>query len=394
MKKLFGLLILTMALVCLFSSCAEIEITINPDGKTCTIVDMNYQAEHLTIPGWVSGLTVTGIGNDVFHGHFNLKTVVIPDSVTHIGINAFASCTSLEIVALPASLESIGQGAFSNCRSLHSITLPDGVTSIGAGAFSVCESITRINIPDGVTDISSRAFSSTSITEIKIPDSVRYIGEAAFSGCEGLTSVKIPDSVGVIDRNAFQYCKGLVNIELGEGVRYIGSEVFAHCDNIRSIHLPASLSEIDPLAFVNCPALSSITVDEDNPYFKSIDGNLYSKDGSTLVRYAVGKNALKIKVIDGVKTIGKAAFYGSLISTVIFPEGLEAIEEMAFALSSRLTKLVIPDSIVTIDRTAFPPDYYSNSYTIYYRGSEESWNSKEGIDLGEMRMIFNHKGDQ
>ena len=35
--------------------------------------------------------------------------------------------------------------------------------------------------------------------------------------------------------------------------------------------------------------ITAINVPEENPYFQSIDGNLYNKDGTILIQYAIGK---------------------------------------------------------------------------------------------------------
>jgi hypothetical protein len=41
--------------------------------------------------------------------------------------------------------------------------------------------------------------------------------------------------------------------------------------------------------FHSCYSITNIMVKESNAKYQSIDGNLYTKDGKTLVCYAVGK---------------------------------------------------------------------------------------------------------
>ena len=56
--------------------------------------------------------------------------------------------------------------------------------------------------------------------------------------------------------------------------------------------------------------LKEITVGENNTAYKSIDGNLYSKDGTVLIKYAVGNDAKELIIPEGVTTIGEYAIYG------------------------------------------------------------------------------------
>ena len=76
------------------------------------------------------------------------------------------------------------------------------------------------------------------------------------------------------------------------------------CENTR-IEIPSTyegiaVTSIEEGAFLDCIALTSISVDENNTVYKSIDGNLYSKDGKTLVQYAVGKQDKSFVIPDSV----------------------------------------------------------------------------------------------
>ncbi|MBR7100346.1 MAG: leucine-rich repeat domain-containing protein, partial [Clostridia bacterium] len=95
-------------------------------------------------------------------------------------------------------------------------------------------------------------------------------------------------------------------------------------------------------------------VDEDNRYYKSIDGNLYTKDGKTLVQYASGKTATQFIIPDSVTSIGEGAFaYCYDLTSVVIPESVTSIEESAFAYCNNLTNIVIPDSVTSIGTWAF-----------------------------------------
>ncbi len=84
-------------------------------------------------------------------------------------------------------------------------------------------------------------------------------------------------------------------------------------------------------AFNACYRLTNIIVSEKNTAYKSIDGNLYSKDGATLVRYAIGKRATSFTIPDGVTSIGSYAFEShENLRNIIIPDCVERIGYYAF----------------------------------------------------------------
>ena len=150
-------------------------------------------------------------------------------------------------------------------KDANSFDIPDGVETIATEAFCNCTLLTDITIPDGVVTINPQAFKNCSALEyIEIPDSVKYLDYGIFTGCTSLETAIIGDGVSSF-LNIFDYCTSLKTIELG-----------------------SSISEID-FASATLPSLESITVDENNPYFASVDGCLVSKDGTNLIIYPNGK---------------------------------------------------------------------------------------------------------
>ena len=312
------------------------------DGVTSIGISAFYYCSSLT--SVVIGDSVTSIGDEVFKGCSSLTSVVIGDSVTSIGDNAFSSCRSLTSVVIPDSVTSIGDSAFAWCSSLTSVVIPDSVTSIGNSAFSNCSSLTSVVIGNSVTSIADDAFSGCrSLTSVVIPDSVTSIGREAFYGCSSLKSVVIPDSVTSIGAWAFKGCSSLTSVVIGDGVTSIGNSAFEDCSSLTSVVIPDSVTSIGDGAFADCSGLTSVEVSEDDTAYKSINGNLYSKDGKTLIQYAIGKTDSEFIISDGVTSIGNRAFYGC----------------------SSLTSVVIGDSVTTIDDEAFKD---CNNLSVYYNG--------------------------
>ena len=324
----------------------------------------------LEVPAEIDGYKVTGIDSYVFGCCEGLKNIILPEGVKRIEDYAFLDCDSLESITLPEGVESIGKGAFRRCVSLKNITLPEGITSIEEGVFFACSSLESITLPEGV----------------------KSIGSEAFSHCVSLKDITLPEGMESIGSEAFSHCYSLKNITLPEGVESIGSGAFKYCDSLESITLPGSVTSIEPTAFATF-GNTQIIVSENNEKFCSVDGVLFDKNKEVLIA-CVNKKAYKIP--EGVTTIGKQAFSGSMwFESIVLPEGVTSIEEgafwgkplesitlpegvtrvgiAAFMYCEYLKSIMLPKSLTSIDTEAF---YNCNNLTdVYYAGSEEEWNS-------------------
>jgi len=350
-------------------SSAGLEFSLNADGKSYTVTGIGTCTETEIVIGIYNNLIVTSIGSYAFEDCDSLTSVTIGNSVTSIGYDAFSYCYSLEAVYITdiAKWCGVSFGNYSanplyyannlylNGELVTSLVIPDSVTSIGYGAFYYCSSLTSVVIPDSVTSIGSYAFCyCSSLTSVVIPDSVTSIGSYAFYDCSSLTSVIIPDSVTSIGSYAFCHCSSLTSVVIPDSVTSIDSSAFEYCSSLTSIVIPDSVTSIGSYAFSGCSSLASITVSENNPNYKSIDGNLYTKDGKRLIQYAIGKQATSFEIPSGVESISSSAFENcSSLTSVVIPDSLTSIGSSAFYDCSSLTSVVIPDSVTSIGSSAF-----------------------------------------
>ncbi len=196
-------------------------------------------------------------------------------------------------------------------------------------------------------------------TEVIIPDTyngklVTSIGNSAFYNCDSLTSIVIPNSVEAIGYGAFSSCDRLTSITIGNSVTNIGYEAFSHCYNLTSIVIPNSVEAIGEFAFSDCYSLTSIEVSEQNSNYKSIDGVLYSKDGTTLICYPIGKTATKFTIPNSVTNIGDEAFrHCDSLTSIVIPNSVTNIGNSVFESCDSLTSIVIPNSVEAIGEYAF-----------------------------------------
>ena len=194
---------------------------------------------------------------------------------------------------------------------------------------------------------------------------------------------------------AFECSSALTEVVLPQSLTKIGGAAFENCNFIGELFIPKNVSVIDGYAFWGT-SFTAITVDKDNECYKSIDGNLYTKDGKTLLNYAAGKEDVYFKVPDGVEVIGERAFFCAYrLVSISLPEGLTKIEAGAFSCCFALKQIVIPDTVKEIGVAAFSScselksivlpvsvkvvgqEAFSdcNQFeSVYYFGTQKNWN--------------------
>ena len=296
---------------------------VSADGTYAEVVGYNGTATKVKIASEYNGLPLKHIYDNAFAGA-TITSIVIPDSVTSIGNNAFGACSNLTSVVIGNSVTAIGNNAFRDCYNLISIVIPNSVTAIGQSVFSNCYSLTSVIISDSITSIGYCVFYNCyRLTSIVIPDGVTSIGQHAFE-YTGLTSIVIPDSVTSIDSDAFNSCSNLASVVIGNSVTSISSSAFEYCSNLQ-------FNEYE-----NCKYLGS----KDNPYFALIE--------------VTTKIMSSYTIHEDTKVIAESAFWNcSRLTSIVIPNSVTSIGYYAFNSCSSLTSVVIGDSVTSIGSSAF-----------------------------------------
>lgn len=167
--------------------------------------------------------------------------------------------------------------------------------------------------------------------ELDIPTEISYNGQTyavksiswlAFGNCTELTKVRIPKTIERVIHHVLSGGNGRVSDD---------------CMN----------------PFAGCTALESIEVDEDNPIFKTVDGILFSKDGTRLYCYPGGLKAESYTVPDSVTWIGYTAFKANdYLVTVTLPERMERLCP-AFSGCTKLEKVCLPKNLTHLEAYMF-----------------------------------------
>lgn len=180
-----------------------------------------------------------------------------------------------------------------------------------------------LNISDSDTD---KMFK---IVEQFSPDSWFIFADSSKTILSGLTTegrkqsaVFIPNSVKIIYNGVFDYT-GLTTIIIPESVEYI-----------------------DEPAFQDATKLTSIDVAPNNLYYCDIDGILYNKNKTEIVKYPQAKKDNSFIIPGSVTTIGDGAFDNCAeLTTITIPNSVSNIEEGTFRDCKELTTITIPNSV-------------------------------------------------
>ena len=166
------------------------------------------------------------------------------------------------------------------------------------------------------------------VTELVLPAGLEEIPDNAF----GLTESSLDgNSVGAFWGGDAQWVYGTislgkVSVEEGSALKRIGKYAFYGTYNTSEQGTGLSVTEID---LSNAAQLEIID------------------------DYAFARQEAQKAVLPGVRVIGENAFYQSALTEVVMAEGVEEIRALAFAGDRWLTKLDLPESVLTIGNMAF-----------------------------------------
>ena len=311
-----------------------------------------------------------------------------------IGRSAFYNCTSLKTVNAN-SMGSVGKTAFYNCpiSSFDATVIGD----IGDSAFASTGSLEGLALGYGVTSIGSQAFASSKITEMVIPDSVKSIGEYAFNGCTAMKNLTLGEGIEKIGRDAFcnltnltqldyniinypdlpssnsndelfymlGYNSNGVTVNVGKNVERIPAYLFCpsntnYPNRIIALSIAADEIEIGRSAFYNCTSLKTVNANSMGSVGKTAFYNCPISSFDATVIGDIGDSAFAstgslegLTLGYGVTSVGRWAFGDSKITEMVIPDSVKSIGEYAFSGCNAMTSLTLGEGIEKIGRNAF-----------------------------------------
>lgn len=349
-----------------FNECGSLTSISIPSGVTS--VSGFYRCTSLTSVSLPN--TVTDLNG--FNHCYSLKEINIPNSVITIG--GFSNCTNISRVVMPDSVKIIWGNSFSNCYSLTQVTLGSGLEDIKDDAFRNCYALyeicnkssivlDRASDENGcITYYGARVITDESQSRIQnINDFIVYKGDGyvillRYIGDNDVITLPSFDDCPqyTINSRAFYMNDVVSKVTVPEGVTGILNYVFSECKSLTVVNLPASVSLIDRSAFNNSNALTAININSANEKYKSINGVLYSKNGTQLLCYPKSKPDTHFTIPHGVLEIASGTFDNcrNLVSVTI-PDSVTKINGGAFSQCYSLSSVNIPSSVKEIGDRAF-----------------------------------------
>ena len=257
------------------------------------------------------------------------------------------------------NVTSIGNNAFENCSGLSSITIPKSITHIANSAFYGCTGIKELHIEDSEIPIScnKQYYDPTDDFFEDSPIEYMYIGRdiinysfSYFSKWKNtLKTVVIGDGMTIIPNSIFDSCYKLSSITIPDNVRQIENYAFYYC-NIAEINLVEGLESIGIAAFAGCD-IKSLTIPNS---VTSIGRNAFNE--TTQLESIVVESGNKVYDSRNecnaiIETATRTLIRGC--KTTIIPKEITNIANTAFYGCLGLTEIEIPSNITSVGNSAF-----------------------------------------
>ena len=318
----------------------------------------------------------------------NAKSLVKIDmsgasNLTTISDRAFCYCQNLTTVTFPTQnhITSVGEDAFSRTpwQNNYFDENESGMIVIGTALYKYTgdglDEITVIDLNElnlsttTVFNVSPGCFAEVdNLTTVMLIDNIDYIHNNAFNGLTALEQVVVSPTTQLtyIGENAFSGCTKFMSTDnthnISDGAIVIGNVLYRLLDkDATTYNVKSNIEHIAPGAFANCTKLATVTF-EDASKIKSSGKDAFidtvwiqnDADGFTIINGVLAevfsqdfKNR-NVTIPDDVTIVSEYSFgsYARYIETIEFREGVEKIEDYAFAGASSVRSFIFTDTVL------------------------------------------------
>lgn len=265
----------------------------------------------------------------------------------------------------------------------YRLWLADDSTEVTQNQWSIINAALNISLPEGITGIKNGLFNGgyvngsrtgnadTNIQSITMA-SIEEFEPYMFTGCTSLSTVTINGGADIVHDYAFAYEytdksnpdaannseSNLTTFRMTKGGTTIGDYAFQNNTKLVNVTISPEVTELGLRPFKDCTSLTDVSF-AGGPYFTCEDSIIYGKSNgakSSVVQCLESRNrTVGEKELTGVKALQDEAFMdctniGSIDMSLSY---IERIPQYAFANTSNLFEVIIPNTCKSISNNAF-----------------------------------------
>lgn len=281
--------------------------------------------------------------------------VVIPEVVTYQG-------QSLEV-------KNVSRKAFRGNPNITSVTIPGSVTALHDSLFVGCKKLKEVIIQDSDVPLSHEwdTFADCSVEKL-------YMGRNFFIGFQG---------------------RSIRKLTIGPKVTTLAPYAFGG-SQLSKVYIPATVLKIDSMAFPWCDVVRSYEVEANNPAYCSVDGVMYDKQQTTLMKYPPLKSQPSFIVPSSVTAIDCHAMRMIPVEILALPEGLKTMGREAIPYAWQVQVMYVPCKVPPVcdedalvmsvpDGVIYVPE---GTLSLYQQAPEWKNHNLKEMSLEEMRAAI------
>lgn len=156
---------------------------------------------------------------------------------------------------------------------------------------------------------------------------IKYIGREK--------RVVVPDGVEELESSAFWDNQFIEEVVLPKSLKNMGGDTFYYCKNLRKINIPKNVVAMGNNPFAGCPF---VVINNESAHFIIENGVLFTADKQNLIYCSIQGVEAEYEIPEGVRIIGKHAFYCcDRFEKITLPQSLEKMENNPFSGCSKLS---------------------------------------------------------
>lgn len=339
----------------IFSGSDGLIYELNDDEKSYQICGYIGQDTEIIIPNGYLGYPITKI---TYLASAKITKITMSDHISVLDVASLAGNINLKTVILSTNLLTIKENTFLNCENLEEITIPSSVTMIEAGAFNGCKKLNKITV------INNLIYQSLDNVLINNKEHLLVL----YPSGKTTLNYQVPNDIKTILPNAFLNNDYLNTLTILDNVTSVGLVNFNNLTSLTKISFGKNVTNLSENCLLNTPKLISIEVDINNQFYTSLEGVLYNKNMTTLIKYPTSKIDTNFEILKSVTLICYHAFENiTNLQKITFKSDLSLSKEAFYNVKN----LIIYAANSSYSKL-WSKDAFSGSYQIIYQNLKEA----------------------